>query len=258
MSERSKQFLKYLQEHQFRFTMEKALEETGMNKNILYKVIRELRKTYDFNRIDGNIIVTKKKGVPMNVNEKNTSASEPKKMQEFLSKVLALVQEKGEAGVSITESGRSVSGFRACMSLLRNLGHRIDFKDDRYYYKGLGEFSLCYTKGFPEPKKVWGKYKEQKPIVRKPVEQKPEPKTVMEIQEKSVTLAGNPFTINYDVLKHSLKGAPRNYINFVNGLVKKIQLANDAYASLVSAQIQMTNAQIQLTNVNGILSKAGD
>jgi len=256
MSERSRQFLKYLQEHQFRFTMEKALEETGMNKNILYKVTRELKNIYDFNRIGCEIVVTKKKGVPMS--EKNASASEPKKMQEFLSKVLALIQEKGEAGISIVESGRSTSGFRACMSLLRNLGHRIDFKDDRYYYKGLGEFSLCYTKGFPEPKKVWGKYKEQKPIVRKPVEQKPETKTVVEIQEKNIAPAGTPFTVNYDVVKHSLKGAPRNYINFVNGLVKKIQIANDAYAALICAQIQMTNAQIQLTNVNGILSKAGD
>jgi hypothetical protein len=224
--------------------MEKVLEETSMNKNILYKVTAELKQSYDFNREGELYVVTKKNGGHMS--EKSV---EPNKIPNYLVAVLTLLQEKVEAGTAPTETGRSVSGFRASISMLRNLGYRIDFKDNRYYFKGQGEYSLCYTKGFPNPKKVWGKHKDTKPAVeQKPVERKPiEPKPPLEVTAP----AGNPFTVNYEVLEHSLKGAPRNYISFVKGLVKKVQIANNAYAALACAQTQ-------ITNMNGILSKAGN
>jgi hypothetical protein len=82
------------------------------------------------------------------------------------------------------------------------------------------------------------------------MKKKKKPETILGIPVINAP-AGNPFTIDYKVLEYSMKGAPKNYISFVKNVVKRVNLANAAYAAL-------SCAQIQITNMNGILSKAKD
>lgn len=240
MSQRLEQFFTYLKGHEFKFSVQKVLDETGMNRNIFYKVMAELRRTYDLKR-DGEIyIVTKKEGKSMS----------EKKLPNFLAKVLDLVKSKGEAGIAAAETGRSISGFRACISMLRSEGYRIDFKEGYYYFKGTGDYSLFYMKGEAVPRKVWGK----KVLLQKSKERyRGGQKTkvfVEQVEQKAqVAPVGAPFVINYEVLNHSLKEAPKKYASFVREVVKKVQAANNAYAAVHCAQIQ-------ITNMDGIIQKA--
>lgn len=211
-SSRAKQFLDYLKDHKFCFSVQKVIEETSMNKNIVYKVMAELKKTYQFTRQPLGIYLVTERNQDMDTVEKGEHGSVER--DSFFEQLKA----KGDSGWSATEIGIPLGTIRSRISFLRNRGHRIDYRNERYIYMGFGEFSICHVPGRGE-KKVYGKKQANTPQI--PI---PQP-MIVEL-----------FLVNSEKLKEALKSDSKEFVALIKDTIAKMEAANSAYKLLTQAK----------------------